>query len=577
MVYLRNLALALVSSLCFFSSNAQPTAGVDYLTTPNLIVKGAWPNTVPASNGGYSGGYLPGYNAGTDTIIFGYSTQTVAQTIAINKALEGSGVQIGGYDYAWKINNNDANTGTLTGTVTLRSSTNAILQSYKYDYSNIRTTGLAENFQQFSGTEWFTKNYLKEDLSTISLSWTGKDSRYWAGYYGPRVRDPSLSLRYISDVCASSPLSSPECPGYAEAYKLQQCSINPLYDTSCSGYAQAFLTQQCVANPLYSTVCPGYANAYYNQQCSISPLYDKGCVGYADAYHKQQCTANALYSTDCNGYSEAYYKQQCSINALYDKGCVGYADAYKAQQCTINSLYAVDCPGYLIAYHDQQCSINPLYMSDCPGYTEAYKTKLAFDACKANPQSSPSCSGYVTPTIAVAPVQTITTDVASVPVIADPIVNNVVSAVPVTSSFSPVSQSAPPATNTFVTQATPTSTKIEVKAEAKSDAPPPSPRMAAAREAAKQEAVKKGKDLASTLGDAVSMQDQIAKQDLIASAMGYNGAFDSYQSIIMKDSQFYKPYEIYKKQVNVDNNRVLRGLQTDSVHRQMIDLQYKGN
>lgn len=556
MVYLRNLALALVSSLCFFSSNAQPVPGVDYQTTPNLIVKGAWSNTVPGSNGGYSGGYMPAYNNGADTIIFGYSTQSVAQTIAINKALEGSGVQIGGYDYAWKINNNDMNTGTLTGVVALKSANGSILQSYKYDYSNIRTTGLAENFQQFSGTEWFTKNYPKEDLSTISLTWTGKDSRYWAGYYGPRVRDASLSLRYMSDICASSPLSSPECPGYAEAYKLQQCSANPLYDTSCSGYAQAYLTQQCAANPLYSTTCSGYADAYYKQQCSINPLYDKGCVGY----------------------SNAYYNQQCSINPLYDKGCIGYAEANFTQQCTANQLYDKLCTGYASAYYNQQCLLNPLYDSGCNGYGEAYKVKLTADACKANAQSSSSCVGYTAPTIVVptAPITT-TVDVAAVPLIADPIVNNVVSTVPVTSTLSPVSQSTP-STNSVVTQSVvATNTKVEVKPEVKADAPSPSPRQAAAREAAKQEAVKKGKDLANTMGESVSMQDQIAKQDLIAAAMGYNAGFDSYQSIIMRDSQFYKPYEIYKKQVNVDNNRALRGLQTDTIHKQMIDSQYKGN
>jgi hypothetical protein len=45
----------------------------------------------------------------------------------------------------------------------------------------------------------------------------------------------------------------------------------------------------------------------------------------------------------------------------------------------------------------------------------------------------------------------------------------------------------------------------------------------------------------------------------------------------MRDSQFYKPYEIYKKQVNVDNARAFRNLMSDSVHKQMIDSQYKGN
>ena len=53
----------------------------------------------------------------------------------------------------------DLNTGTLTGLVTLKSATGGVLHSYSYDYSNVRTTGLSENFQLFSGTQWFPRDY----------------------------------------------------------------------------------------------------------------------------------------------------------------------------------------------------------------------------------------------------------------------------------------------------------------------------------------------------------------------------------------------------------------------------------
>jgi hypothetical protein len=212
-------------------------------------------------------------------------------------------------------------------------------------------------------------------------------------------------------------------------------------------------------------------------------------------------------------------------------------------------------------------------------YAEAYRAKLTADACSANPQVSPTCSGYVTPTVT----QTITaiasndgkvSDPTVVQAVADPIVNSVITTPSVTSVTSVVSQTVQPTTPTQTASASPA--KAEVKVEAKSNAAPVSPRVAAAREAAKQEAIKKGKDLAGEMGGSVSMQDQAAKQDLIAAAMGYSAGFDSYQTVMMRDAQFYKPYEIYKKQVNVDNTRVLRGLQSDSVHRAMVDSQYKG-
>jgi len=85
------------------------------------------------------------------------------------------------------------------------------------------------------------------------------------------------------DMCAINPLSSPNCPGYAQAYFNQQCSMNPLYDPTCPGYQQAYFTQQCSINPLYDQTCPGYQQAYFTQQCNANQLYSTQCPGYAQA------------------------------------------------------------------------------------------------------------------------------------------------------------------------------------------------------------------------------------------------------------------------------------------------------
>jgi hypothetical protein len=50
--------------------------------------------------------------------------------------------------------------------------------------------------------------------------------------------------------------------------------------------------------------------------------------------------------------------------------------------------------------------------------------------------------------------------------------------------------------------------------------------------------------------------------------------YQSY-STAMPDVAFYAPKEIYRNQVNVDNARLLRGLGSDRLHQQMIDMQYK--
>lgn len=193
------------------SSNCQDLTSVELLNRGN---NGVWSNTVPGSAGGYSGGSTPAYNSTTDTIIFGYTTQSVSQTKAINSALQGAGIQVTGYNYSWKINNADSNTGTLTGVVSVKGSAGNVVESYTYNYNGNTTGGGAENFQLFKGTQNFSQVYDADALSSISVMFTGKDNRYWAGYYGPRVREPSLTLNYRSDPCANNPAFGPQCTGF---------------------------------------------------------------------------------------------------------------------------------------------------------------------------------------------------------------------------------------------------------------------------------------------------------------------------------------------------------------------------
>jgi hypothetical protein len=167
--------------------------------------------------------------------VFGYTQQTASQTIAINSALQDSGIQVTGYNYSWKINNNTANYyGTLTGNVTLKGTAGNTLESYSYNYNSQNTTGDGEYFQLFSGTQNFTRDYLAGELSTISLSFTGKDSRWWAGYYGPRVRDPQLSLNYKVDPCANNPAFGPQCAGFNDL--LTSINLVPYPNGVATGY-----------------------------------------------------------------------------------------------------------------------------------------------------------------------------------------------------------------------------------------------------------------------------------------------------------------------------------------------------
>jgi hypothetical protein len=611
------LAAILVAGLVGFCS---PKTEAQTQTTPNLITSGTshtWTGVVNSSTvgGGFSGGNTPAYNSTNGVIYFGYNQATVAQSIAINQALSGSGVQIGGYNYSWQYLNNSSTGGTLAANVYLTSNSGSVLESYNYQMNTVQ-----DGWRTVSGTQNFNQQYNVADVGRIGIKFTGKDARWWAGYYGPQVANVRLSLNYSADICASNPLSSPSCSGYQQALTDQQCASNPLYSTQCSGYSAAYLNQQCSSNPLYSTQCSGYAQAAHDQMCTANPLYATDCPNYRTAYHDQQCSLNPLYMSDCTGYQQAYTQQQCTANPLYSTSCSGYQQAYINQQCSLNPLYATTCAGYTQAYHNQQCSLNPLYMNDCTGYQAAYKTQQ----CTANPLYATDCPGYDQAYLNAQCIKDslyskLCTGYATayaikylVPVENSSAVNQVLSnttaaavAPPVTIVQTPVeSATTTPSTTSATSQTSVTSVVAPQQtttsptspvAQSQQPAPPPPPaaggqqeqkpsgptsaRQALAerrQEAAKAEAVAKGKELAKKMGDVKSMEDQVATQNLIVGAMGYTPGFDSYGKTTIPDAAFYRPYTVYNNQRNIDNRRVLRMFGgSDSVHQQMVESQYK--
>lgn len=457
------------------------TTEAQQYTSPNLMGSYNLSGTVAtdSTGGGYSGGYTPGYNSSTNTILFGYTQSTAAYTYAVNQALQQSGIVFHGYNYSWEYLNQDMSRGSLTASVNFTGINGDNLHTRSW------TLGPTTNWTTVSGTETFTNSILTSSLSSFSLSFTGQDDRFWAGFYGPQVRNASLSVNYSFDVCAVNPLSSPTCPGYQQALN-QQCSINPLYSSQCSGYTQAIHDQLCLANPLSAADCPGYTVAYYNQQCTLNPLYDRNCPGYAEAYAKK----NVLTASTTT-------------------------------------------------------------------------TTTAVITSTSDPVSS------------------------AAPIVADPTVNSVI-----TSKGTTANADANPAAAVKVTQTAPAATTTaETKSEKKSDSSssttntaenksadkPKTAREALAekqREAAKKDAVARAKNLANDMAKAADMEAQVAVQNVVIQAMGYTPGFDSYNKTI-PDGAFYRPYEAYPGQRNIDSpsGRGLFG-GSDNVHQQMVNSQY---
>ena len=603
-----------VIATLLLASLAQAQVPTGAMISPNLVNSGnsqgsGWSGTTnyTGTGGGYSGGNTPGYNSQTNTIYFGYTQSVAAYTYAFSQALQNSGMTILGYNYSWQYLNQNPYNGNLSAKVNFAGVDGTSLHLKTW------TLGATTDWTTVSGTETFANNGMAvSSIANFSLSFSGKDARYWAGYYGPQVKNPNLSLNYTFDACSSNPLSSPTCPGYAQALLQQQCTANPLTSPTCPGYAQALQIQQCSANPLSDPTCPGYANAYLTMQCNANPLYSTTCPGYETAYFNQQCSVNPLYNTRCSGYATAFKTQQCNANPLYATDCPGYAAAFKNQQCIATPLYATDCPGYAQAYLDSQCIKDSLFSKDCKGYATAYAIKYLVpldSAVTSAVNSSLSDTAAVKandPTTVKVATNTVSTTVntdgsvsVGVSKTGDTNVDKAIAPPPPSAnpnaSPAAVVQLAPPPPGPSAqgpqerkddsqksTGGSPPPQNIGA-AQAPSDKPAaPTARQelqARREEAAKKDAVEKGKNLANEMGKAADMESQKQIQNVVIQAMGFTPGFDAYGKSVVPDVVGYKPFTVYNNQKNIDNRANLRmWTGTDRLHNEMVDSQYnKGN
>ena len=519
---------------------------------------GAWSNTVQGTAGGLTGGPTPAYNPSTDTIIFSYTKQQVAQQIAINEALKGSGLALLGYSYSWQIGNFGANSGTLSGVVDLKKG-NTVLESFTHAYGPQDS-----DFVSYSGVQPFSKSYPTAAVDSLSLTWTGQDATFWAGYWGPRVRTPSLGLVYGTDLCYASPLSSPSCSGYAEAMKVQMCTANPLSDASCPGY-QAAKNAICSANPLNDATCPGYAAALKEQMCTSTPLSDPSCPGYDQAYLNSQCIKDSLYSTKCEGYKTAYAVKYLMPVDSTTSNAINNSLSTTAATKANDPANTVAQPNAIISTTTATTSVS----SDGTVSTGVSKTgNSAVDNAIAPPSTT-----SVSPAAPNSVVQT-----------APP---------PAASPMAPAPQQAqnngpkqddkggdkPQSNQQAQNGPGPNQSAPSGNQPQGNNAPQPTARQVIAErreEQRKMDEMKQGKEVAENMKAATSMEQQRAAQGLVISAMaGYSPAFELYKQSILFDAAGYRPYAIYGNQRTVDNRSAQRMFNNNnSLHSEMVDQQY---
>jgi hypothetical protein len=386
------LLLCLAISNVTFGQTVDPISGLQ--TTGNILDLGGglpWTNTVTGAAGGFSGGCIPAYNPSTGNIIFGYTSQTVSQSISINQALAtaGTGIQLAGYKYSWSINNELAagsNKGTLIGNVSLTAPGGSILESYNYDYSQTNTATNA--FQDFSGTQLFTNKYQLSTVDKITVSFTGKDQNFWAGYYGPRVHVNDFSLLYSVDPCATNPAYSSTCSGFNTIL-----NTNNLLDSTKGGPSlnQAFAINTALENAGIGAMVHGFNYGFNyrvgqsfsgctatNQDGSCSwymniPAYVNASVSLTNNSSKPQLLYSQNYSFSGDGTSGSVSEKFLLPTSL-NQSMLGMGRITGSASGTGSSIEGAWAT---LIYTPDPCSTNPLYSPTCSGYGAAIAKQLS--------------------------------------------------------------------------------------------------------------------------------------------------------------------------------------------------------
>ena len=593
-----------------FELKVDSTGGIDMRWAGALVT--AHPVTIGTIGNAAQGEFTQNYFSTTGINIPGLaqlstgiltSENIYSNSYAINQALSLSGVQIHGYNYGYTVNfgpgwygctatNQDGScswymnvnpSASVSAKVT--DSNNAVIRTDTRNYSGANSTN------DYSFSVNLASPRAVETLGNFSFGGTVNGNA--------SVTNKWSNWKYsVTDACATDPLSSPGCDGYAAAYLAQQCTANVLYDSACPGYAAAFFTQQCAATALYNPACPGYAAAYQAQQCSLSPLYSSNCPGYAVAYKTQQCSLDALYASDCPGYAQAYKTRQCSLNPLYASDCPGYQQAYLNAQCIQDSLYSRQCEGYNTAYAVKY--LTPLNSSVTTAVNSSLSTTAVTQArdvaARINTDGSVSTTPQLISDSTVNSVLTSRPDTtsASSPTSVLRPANNAPGSVNPVGNLQPGGGGAPaPAANQMAQRQEErkseekktdnavaavekeVGSKSDNKSDSKSDNKSGGGRPEN-REKVREAMTARAKELASDMSRAATLEAQTANQAVVLGLIGYVPGFSAYQNSQVPDSLGQAVARQYGRAA-VDNRGAQRGLSVanDRLHQRMVESQYK--
>ena len=492
---------------------------------PSSWVNGVYQNSLTCWGGGGQGYCGPNAIVRPGNVVnFSFGTTDLHQIQSINNFLpnSGTGLQVTGYTFGFTAKNgngwDDGRVDQLSAYVNLYDRSGGLVtnKNYNLNYKFDWTT--------FNFNETFTTPYAASSLGNVRYGLVGRDNNYWAGPYGPEVYNINFSLKYSVDPCSTNVLSSPSCPGYLSAIS----TLTPATTSVQVAPVSTMTTLPIVADTPSSEVKVDAGGVEVSTTGTISApdnIPQSVKESQKSEENKPTPNMNLVMSVIRQVQANDRATQSAAVQSALQEVSNAIANAQEQTNMVIASNQrANERQQQEISTSVTNSNIVVNVTPQVQRTTEAV-TQPAQTIQTQLPKVDYSLSSTVpTPTtitvnrIEQKNVETESTQQSNVMGLNSPI-NNIL-------------QQRVNIDNTNVDQPT------------------------------------------ETVKGNVQPNELAGNVDISSIAVNPAG-FSAYTSLTIKDGQLYKPEEIYKNQVTVDNARALRQLSSDRLHQEMVNQQYR--
>ena len=553
------------------SSNAQDfTAGQIY-NTGNIVLPtnqggpSSWVNGVYQDNLTCWAWGNPGY-CGPNPIVrpgnninFSFGSTYIYQQQNVSSILPSStpGLQVTGYNFGFTAKNgngwDDGRVDQLTALVRFWDTTggrgtsnllygNSYNLSYKYNWTN------------FNFSENFTSPLNASSIGQVQYGFIGRDNNGWAGPYGPEVTNVSFSLKYTVDPCSVNVLSSPTCPGYLNAIN----SLTPA-TVAASTVTVATPTTIVAALPASADVQPstvvvdaggvevstsGTISAPDNIPQSVKESVQKTETEKQEEKTKSAPNMSLIMSVVRQVQANDRATQAAAVENALQEVSSAIANAQEQTNMVIENNQRNNAAQQQAAAESQQTSVVNVQLQNTQANRQSSFNFEPVAAVNQIQQIQKPVEQVNTQT----QVQVSKVDYSLLPLPVQPFTSSQVSVFRQNENQGEII-----AQTNFVSNESPIKSILEQK-----------PFIENTTTEQKTETVKSN----------VQSNELAGNVDINKMAVTPPG-FNAYMSLALKDGQLYKPEEIYKNQVTVDNVRALRQLSSDRLHQEMVNQQYR--